>query len=117
MTINKRLGTVVLMLAFCSAWAQHLSAGHPAPKVPDGPTLDFVKADKNGDGTISKEEALTVPDLTSAFEMLDSDADALLSPAEFARWDRAGKVEAPRPRDPATAPSGSAGSQHMPKPE
>ena len=117
MNIHTRLGTMVLGLVLAAVWAPRLPAGNPTPKVPDGPTVDFAKADKNGDGNISKEEALTVPDLTSAFEMLDSDTDALLSPAEFSRWDRAGKVEAPRPRDPATVPSGSAGSQHMPRPE
>jgi hypothetical protein len=117
MSINIRQGALVLGLAAGALWPPQLLAGSPAPKVPDGPTVDYVKADKNGDGNISKPEALLVPDLTSAFEMLDSDRDELISPVEFSRWSRAGKVEAPRPADPPTAPGGSAGSQHMPKVE
>jgi hypothetical protein len=117
MSANVRLSTLVLGLAAAAVWQQQLLAGSPAPKVPDGPTVDYVKADRNGDGNISKPEALLVPDLTSAFEMLDSDRDELISPVEFSRWSRAGKVEAPRPADPPTAPGGSAGSQHMPKVE
>lgn len=111
-----RLGTLLLALAAGSCWAPQLAIGSPAPKVADGPTVDFVKADKNGDGIITRQEALQVPDLTSAFEMLDTDRDEMISASEFALWNRAGKVEAPRPGDAATAPSGSAGGQHMPKP-
>jgi hypothetical protein len=57
---------------------------------------------------------LLVPDLTSAFEMLDVDEDELISRTEFSHWNRAGKVDAPA-TDPAFLPGGSAGSQHMPK--
>jgi hypothetical protein len=117
MNTNTRLGTLVLVCAVATLWAPQLSAGSAASKVPDGPTVDFAKADKNGDGNVTKEEALLVPDLTSAFEMLDSDRDQMISAIEFSRWSRAGKVETPALRDPATAPSGSAGSQHMPKVE
>jgi hypothetical protein len=112
MRTQLRLATLAIVLA-SSGTCMPLLAGNPAPKVPDGPTVDFGKADKNGDGSISKDEALHVPDLTSAFEMLDTDMDELVSPDEFALWNRARKVEPPR--DPTTLPSGSAGAQHMPK--
>jgi hypothetical protein len=99
----------------CNAlWGSQLLAGNPGPKVPDGPAIEFTKADKNTDGKISREESLLVPDLGSAFEMLDSDEDGVISRTEFSHWSRAAKVEAPLP-DPATLPGGSAGSQHMPE--
>jgi hypothetical protein len=98
----------------CALWGLQSMAGNPVPKVPDGPVLGFGTADKNSDGKITKEESLLVPDLGSAFDMLDSDQDAVLSLAEFSRWSRAAKVEVAGP-DPATLPGGSAGSQHMPK--
>jgi hypothetical protein len=111
-----RLSALAMGLTM-GAVAAPLLAGNPAPKVPDGPTIYFTTADRNGDGSISRQEALLVPDLTSAFEMLDADRDDMISPTEFSRWNRAAKTEPPTPRDPATAPSGSAGSQHMPKVE
>jgi hypothetical protein len=46
------------------------------------------------------------------FEMLDLNHDGYLSPKEFQAWTRA--LKDPAVRDPATAPSGSAGAQHMP---
>jgi hypothetical protein len=113
--MNKRdsLRKIAFWLACSVALTSHSLAGNPAPKVPVGPTVDFVKADKNNDGRISKSESALVPDLSSAFEMLDVDEDEAISRAEFSQWDRAGKVDEPRP-DPATQPTGSAGSQHMP---
>jgi hypothetical protein len=107
--------SLVLGLMCAVVPSPQMLAGTPAPKVPDGPTVDFAKADRNGNGNISREEALLVPDLTSAFEMLDLDADNKVSPTEFARWSRAARVEVPRAGDPATMPSGSAGAQHMPR--
>jgi hypothetical protein len=117
METNIRLGVLAAVIAVSVAAVQPVQAGNPAPKVPDGPKIDFVKADRSGDGNISMEEAQMVPDLTSAFEMLDSDRNELISRTEFARWSRAGNSDPPPPpvRDPATLPSGSAGSQHMPK--
>jgi hypothetical protein len=89
-------------------------AGNPAPKVPDGPTVDFAKADRNGDGRISREESLLVPDLGSAFEMLDSDQNELLSRTEFSRWSRAGEVDLPG-SDAAPPPRGAPGSGNLPE--
>jgi hypothetical protein len=118
METNIRKGLLAAMIAIGVVCAHPSHAGNPAPKVPDGPKIDFVKADKNGDGSITMEEAQQVPDLSSAFEMLDSDRNELISRVEFSRWSRAGNSDPPPPvRDPATMPSGSAGSQHMPKPE
>lgn len=78
--------------------------------------IDFATLDKDASGGVSKKEAEPVPDLEGEFDQLDSDHNGSLSSAEFAHWNRAGKAT-PVPRDPTTAPSGSAGAQHMPPPK
>ena len=50
----------------------------------------FTKADANGDGRISKEEASKLPDIAARFEMLDKDKDGSLTLAEFAAGYKAG---------------------------
>jgi Ca2+-binding EF-hand superfamily protein len=72
----------------------------------------FSALDTNKDGKLSLREAHADPDLEMAFEMLDANHDGYLSPKEFQAWPRALKDSAVR--DPTTAPSGSAGAQHMP---
>jgi Ca2+-binding EF-hand superfamily protein len=44
----------------------------------------FARADTNGDGRLSKEEAKRLPALAARFDELDTDRDGLLSYAEFA---------------------------------
>jgi hypothetical protein len=112
MNIRKIAAPILLLVVAGAGFAQAPTA-KTAPPVPDGPKIDFVAVDKDVDGRVSKDEALQVPDLNSAFEMLDSDRNQFISPVEFSRWSRAGKVDLPRP-DPAVAPGGSAGAQHMP---
>ena len=75
--------------------------------------LAFSTLDTNKDGKISLQEARADPDLSMSFEMLDLNHDGFLTPAEFQAWPRAMKTNTPA-RDPSTAPSGSAGAQHMP---
>jgi hypothetical protein len=89
----------------------------PAPKAgpAEAPKIDFSTLDKDANGKLSKEEALTVVELDAGFDRLDSDRDGLLSPVEFGHWNRAGKA-VPLPHDPTTALGGSAGAQHMPNP-
>jgi hypothetical protein len=77
--------------------------------------IDFSTLDKDANGKLSKEEALPVIELDASFDRLDTDRDGSVSPTEFAHWNRAGKA-IPLPHDPTTAPSGSAGAQHMPSP-
>lgn len=81
----------------------------------DPPKIDFSTLDKDANGKLSKEEALPVVELDASFDRLDTDRDGSLSPTEFSHWGRAGKA-VPLPHDPTTAPSGSAGAQHMPSP-
>jgi len=73
----------------------------------------FSTLDTNHDGKLSLKEARVDPDLELVFDMLDLNHDGFLSPAEFQAWPRALKIKDPVVRDPATAPSGSAGAQHM----
>lgn len=87
----------------------------PAPEKasPVQPKVDFLTVDRNLDGALSKEEAAPITDLEKAFDTLDEDHSGAISPMEFSRWARAGKAAGKLP-DPATAPTGSAGAQHMP---
>ena len=88
----------------------------PADKPPaEAAKLDFATVDKDANGRLSKQETVAVAELEGAFDALDTDHDGSVSPAEFSHWNRAGRT-APLPRDPATAPGGSAGAQHMPAP-
>jgi Ca2+-binding EF-hand superfamily protein len=75
--------------------------------------IAFSTLDSNKDGKISLSEARADPGLYEAFAMLDVNHDGYLTPAEFQAWPRALKTGA-EVHDPATAPSGSAGAQHMP---
>ena len=45
----------------------------------------FTKADKNGDGKLSREEAASLPAIASNFDKFDTDKDGSISPAEFAK--------------------------------
>jgi hypothetical protein len=114
MNINAR--TVSMLVALAVAGASHAQAPTKAqqPVDQDAPKINFVAVDKNADGSLSKTEVLSIATLDAAFAQLDADRDEALSPAEFSRWSQAGKSTVAKPKDPATAPSGSAGAQHMP---
>lgn len=79
------------------------------------PKVDFTSVDKNTDGRLARDETLGIKDLHDQFQKLDADGDAHLSPTEFMQWSRAGRTSGDKPREPATVPRGSAGSQHMPE--
>lgn len=111
--MNAYARTAPLFAALAFAGVVHAQSPKPVP--PEDSKVDFVMVDTDANGSLSKEEARIIADLAAAFERLDADHDKSLSKLEFAQWHRAGKV-AGVPRDPATAPSGSAGSQHMPRP-
>jgi hypothetical protein len=76
--------------------------------------IAFSTLDTNKDGKLSLGEARADPDLYMSFEMLDLNHDGFLTPLEFQAWPRALKPKPGTAPDPATAPSGSAGAQHMP---
>jgi len=106
MNISK--GWVVLLLALP---ALDLRSAEVAPPAPD--LVVFQKVDMNHDGKVSMQEARVVADLSAEFGTLDANHDDALSPAEFGRWSRAAELRDAVP-SPATGPSGSNGSQHMP---
>ena len=89
-------------------------AQSPPPPATDRAKIDFSALDKDVNSYLTKDEAMVIADLESLFDTLDNDHDGKISSAEFTRWNRAGR-STPLPRDPSTAPSGSAGSQHMPR--
>jgi len=107
----------ISMLA-CLAAAAFVHGQVPAqkPSPSDEVKIDFSTLDKDADGKLSKVEIQSVADLEGVFGSLDKDNNGSLSSVEFSHWSRAGK-STPAPRDPATAPSGSAGAQHMPPPK
>ena len=67
----------------------------------------FVDGNKDGVPGLSSS-------LAGATVYLDLNHDGFLSPAEFQAWPRALKTKDAALPDPSTAPSGSAGAQHMP---
>ena len=53
----------------------------------------FTKADANGDGKVSKDEAAKLPAIATKFDALDKDKDGMLSMGEFMT-----AFEAPTPK-------------------
>lgn len=96
--------------------AQTPAASSKKPPPTDTTKIDFITVDRDANGVLSKEESKAVADLDSSFAALDADHDDVVTPAEFTKWKRAGKIVGAKVPDPATAPSGSAGAQHMPTP-
>ena len=105
--------TLLVVLTSASLACAQAPTEKPGPV--DATKVDFSTVDKDANGRLSKEESLPIAELEGAFDQLDTDHDGAVSPAEFSRWSRAGKA-VPLPHDPTTAPSGSAGAQHMPSP-
>lgn len=67
-----------------SAYAQSTAA--PAAPASDAEvTAAFVKADKNGDGKLTREEAAALPAVAVSFDRIDADKDGTVSSAEFAK--------------------------------
>ncbi len=111
-----RTASFLPLLALAIAGTVQAQAPTPSRKPPptDTTKIDFIVVDKDANGSLSREEAKAVADLDSSFAQLDSDHDEVVTPAEFTKWKRAGKIVGAKPIDPTTAPSGSAGAQHMP---
>lgn len=110
-TIAHKLTLAVTLCAGTVCLAQQPTA----PKTQaDTARIDFLTVDKDENGSLSKQEAGVIAELETAFDQLDANKDDAVSASEFSRWNRAAKVPGKTP-DPATAPRGSAGAQHMPE--
>ncbi|ART56522.1 calcium-binding protein [Acidovorax carolinensis] len=66
------------------------SSPHPTTPTAMGAssTAAFDRADANGDGKLSTDEAATLPAIGNRFEQLDTDRDGSLSRAEFEKGAR-----------------------------
>lgn len=78
--ITAALATV---LASGAAGAQQASATPTATAAPDRAAGMFARADGDGDGFVSKQEAASMPRLAERFDSLDKDGDGRLSQAEM----------------------------------
>ena len=70
-------------------WRKPLNPGsRPSPEAPAAnnprphPEIAFMRADANGDGKLSKAEAVRLPAVASKFDALDKDKDGMLSMGE-----------------------------------
>jgi Ca2+-binding EF-hand superfamily protein len=107
--MNRVKGFASLLLG-CAACGALFAQGVATEAKP----IAFSTLDTNHDGKISRSEARADPELSAEFDMLDTNHDGYLSPEEFQAWPRALKTRSTATHDPATAPGGSAGAQHMP---
>lgn len=64
--------------------AQTATAPAPDAKARMAVEAAFTKADANGDGKVTKDEAAKLPEISAKFEALDKDKDGALTLAEFA---------------------------------
>ena len=89
-----------LLLFFVAAAAGNPSL-HAAPArmqaVADTPALsaEFAKLDADGDGTISRLEALKDPEVLRTFRRADANKDGRLDPREFATAQMLSRLERP----------------------
>ncbi len=69
------------------SYAQMTAPSQPASAASSSDTARymeaFVRADKNGDGKLSKEEAESLPAIANRFEQIDTDKDGSISQAEY----------------------------------
>lgn len=94
MTLRSSLIRFTLATA-CTGFAAASLAQTAAPAAPDAKgrmavEAAFTKADANGDGKITKDEAAKMPEIAGKFEVLDKDKDGALTLAEFAAGYRVG---------------------------
>lgn len=73
----------------CTGFAAASLAQTAAPAAPDAKgrmavEAAFTKADANGDGKVTKDEAAKMPEVSARFDTLDKDKDGALTLAEFA---------------------------------
>lgn len=84
-----RFGTLAMALA--AAGAVSAQAPLTAPPASRTAPVEFGSVDQNKDGRVSLTEAQSNNDLRAAFTGLDANRDTYLTPAEFSKWNNAGK--------------------------
>lgn len=77
----RALTVVLLLVAFAAALVAGRALGQDAAGLP--PRADFLVLDRNGDGMISKVEALADREIQKRFEQFDKDRDGRLMEAEY----------------------------------
>ncbi len=80
----RALTAVALVIAFAAALAAGRALGQPfAQPALQGPRADFLSLDRNGDGAVSKVEALGDREIHKRFGEFDTDKDGRLSEQEY----------------------------------
>ena len=77
----RAMTVVLLLVAFAAALAAGRALGQEPRTMP--PRADFLALDRNGDGGISRVEALADREVQKRFEEFDKDRDGRLSEAEY----------------------------------
>jgi hypothetical protein len=80
----RALTAVALIVAFAAALAAGRALGQTAGATSlQGPRADFLQLDKNGDGGVSKVEALANREIHKRFAEFDTDKDGRLDEEEY----------------------------------
>lgn len=82
-----RVAALPILLAG-AAWTAHAQTKNPSEPAPAAAkdkqaTEAFKRADVNGDGKLSKEEAARLPAISARFDELDTSKDGFIAPEEF----------------------------------
>ena len=80
----RALTAVALIVAFAAALAAGRALGQPAGQLSlQAPRSDFLQLDRNGDGVVSKVEALANREIHKRFVEFDTDKDGRLDAQEY----------------------------------
>jgi hypothetical protein len=79
-TLRSSAATSMVALSAISFGLPAFAAGPPS----EAAMSAFKRADANGDGKLSKEEAMKMPGIADKFDALDVNGDGFLSLSEFA---------------------------------
>jgi EF hand len=82
-TASRRAPAAAAALAMLLAAALPAQAQSAAPAGKEAAEAAFKRADANGDGKLSKDEAARLPEIAARFDELDKDKDGALSMAEY----------------------------------
>ncbi len=95
----------MLLLGSVALSACSTRAGEARPDLLTPLRAAFAAADKDGDDTLTREEAAAMPDLLPVFDVVDTDHNDRVSTGElrsYLEWQRV--LRTPRGRFPETRP-------------